>query len=116
MILLLTNNHTLVQGMAALLATIAESAELVTVQNATAAHSRIAAGTVVLVIVDGALDAVEIEPFFVRQAASFPPVLLLAEGTDQVALARHRGGVFILKGSPAEDLLSLLIKLLSSES
>ncbi|MBX3002208.1 MAG: hypothetical protein KF893_27030 [Caldilineaceae bacterium] len=112
MVLILTANQFLAQGLAALLPTIIDRMQTVIVNNIAAARQILARESVDLVIVDGSLSAWDLTAFFETPTASLPPSLLLVETPDQVEIAQQAGIAYILKGEESAELVSSLERLL----
>jgi hypothetical protein len=112
MILILTTNPILAEGLTALLSSIVDGAKPVMVNHTAAARPIIAEGRVALIIVDGGLSPSEIASFLEMQAASWLPRLLLMESVDQVEVAQRSGMTYILKGEETVELVSVIERLL----
>jgi hypothetical protein len=111
-ILILTANHSLAQGLTALLSSIVDEADTLIVNNTATARRIIDQRAVVFVIVDGGVSPLELASFLEMYAAPLPPLLLLVESVEQMEMAQRRGVTSFLKGNAPAELVSILEALL----
>jgi hypothetical protein len=106
-VLIITANDVLARGLMALLDAIADLPSAIPMKDVEAALLVLDQGVVGLVILDGGLPFPAIARLLAARvaAATFPPILLLMDGVDQVELARREQLTPILKGSPTAELI-----------
>jgi DNA-binding NarL/FixJ family response regulator len=114
MILLVTANDVLAQGLTALLNAIAELPTVTVAKNTETALLILAERDVGLVILDGSFPLPSLVCFLEARAAAanFPPILLLMDSADQAALARRAQLIPVLKGIPTAELILAIESLL----
>jgi DNA-binding NarL/FixJ family response regulator len=115
MVLLVTANNVLAQGLSALLNALADLPGVTVAKNAETALLVLDQGVVGLVILDGGLPFPALARLLAARAAAttFPPILLLMDGVDQAELARREQLTPILKGSPTAELILAIGALLA---
>jgi DNA-binding NarL/FixJ family response regulator len=114
MILLVTANDVLAQGLTALLNAIANLPGVTVANNDETALLVMAEGDVGLVILDGSIPCPSLTCLLAARAAAvnFPPILLLMDSADHVELARREQLISVLKGSPIVELIFTIESLL----
>jgi DNA-binding response OmpR family regulator len=113
-VLIVTDDQLLKEGLAALMSTIPGAGGVEHTGNVTAALCAIHYGAVHLVLVDGALPGADLECFF-REYARFPtspPMLLLAESIEQEEAALQLRAHSLVKGGAISELVARIESLL----